>query len=209
MTCTCGNTEYDPYKDTLGGSVVETPVPLSNGLAIPTFGLVQAYNHFYTECTYLPIGDSTLQPFVQLSTTQEELPYFKETVEIGVRSYPEPVLKFPSGMNFEEIGEGHWKLFPIPDAPDVYLDIEYVQDYQTVEAIVGHILVNLYGYDSPQAVPFDADIRVVSEDKEATFTISLEDPYINLSSDDVVLSNDNDNYAKVLVTSNLIWSVEF
>lgn len=209
MNCSCIDTEFDPYKDTLGGSVVETPVPLSNGLAIPTFGVLQSYNYFYTKCSYLPIGESTPQPFIQLSTTQEELPYFQETVTVGVQSYPEPVLEFPEGMEYEEIGDGHWKLYPIPGVTEVYLDVEYIRDYQTVEEIVGHISVNLVGYDSPEAVPFDVDIRVVAEDKEATFKISLEDPYINLSSDDVVLSDDNDNYAKVLVTSNLRWSVEF
>ena len=209
MTCSCINTEYDPYKDTLGGSVVETPVPLSNGLAIPTFGVLQSYNYFYTKCSYLPIGEGTLQPFIQLSTSQEEIPYFQETISVGIQSYPEPVVEFPEGMQSEEVAEGHWRVYPISGVEDVYLDVQYIRDYQTVESIVGHLEVNLVGYDSEQVAPFDVDIRVVAEDKEATFRVSLEDPYINLSSDDVVLNDANDNYAKVTVTSNLRWSVEF
>lgn len=209
MICTCGNTEYDPYEDTLGGSVVETPVPLSNGLAIPTFGVLQTYNHFYTECTYLPIDDGSMRPFVQLSTSQEEIPYYQETVTIGVKSYPEPVLKFAEGTEFEELGDGHWVLYPISGVKDVYLDLVYTKDYQTVESIEGHITVNLVGYDSDKATLFDAVIRVVSEDVEAPFTITLAEPYFELSAEDVVLNKDNNNSASVQVTSNLQWRVVF
>ena len=209
MTCTCGNTEYDPYKDTLGGSVVETPVPLSNGLAIPTFGVLQTYNHFYTECTYLPIGDGVMRPFVQLSTSQEEIPYFQEMVTVGVKSNPAPVLEFAEGLEFEELGDGHWILYPIPGVKEVYLDLVYTKDLQTVESIEGHITVNLIGYDSEQAAPFDAVIRVVAEDAESSFTVTLAEPYFELSAEDVVLDKDNNNSASVQVTSNLQRRVVF
>lgn len=211
MECNCiPKPDEGSIDQRLGGSVVETPVPLSNGLNIPTFGTLRGYDRFYTQCEYLPQNAKPAPAeFIQLTQSEEELNYFQETLVLGVESYPQPVLTFPEGVSWDGIDATHWKVYPNPEAKEFYVLFEYQLDSENDEGFSSHYNVTLVGYDSKNTVPFDIVVGVAAGDTTADFTISLAEPHIELSANDVWLLPINNNMEFVDLKSNLHWKFVF
>lgn len=211
MNCNCTPKPDEGSVDQrLGGSVVETPVPLSNGLNIPTFGTLRGYSRYYTQCEYIPQNEKLVPAeFIQIPQSEEELNYFQETLVLGVESYPEPILQFPKDVSWERVDTSHWRVYPNPDAKEFYVLFEYQLDYETDEGYSSHFNVTLVGYDSKNTVPFDIIVGVTAGDKVANFTMSLAEPHIELSAENVWLLPENNNMEFVDLKSNLHWKFVF
>ena len=211
MNCNCiPKPDEGSVDQRLGGSVVETPIPLSNGLNIPTFGTLRGYDRFYTQCEYIPQNSKpAIAEFVQISQSEEELNYFQETLVLGVESYPEPTLQFPKDVSWERVDFSHWRVYPNPNVKEFYVLFEYQLDSETDDGYSSHFNVTLAGYDSKNTVPFDIVVGVAAGDKVANFTMSLAEPFIKLSAESVWLLPSNNNMEFVDLKSNLHWKFVF
>lgn len=192
------------------GPSVETPIPLSNGLNVPTFGTLRGYARFYTQCEYIPQNHKPdLATFIQLSKTEEILNYFQETLVLSVESYPQPLLRFSADVVWEQIDYSHWRVYPNPDSKDFYVELAYTLDSESEVGFSSHFDITLVGYDTDDSVPFSIPVTVYAADKESQFTMTLGDPYIYLSAYDVWLTPSNLNTEYVNLKSNLHWRFVF
>lgn len=206
----CGNLDNTFPEESLGGSVVESNIPLSNGLNVPNFGAVRSYSRFYTVCEYLPQNQKPApEEFVQISMSESELHYFEEVLALTVMSYPKPVLKFPNTILWERVDYTHWRVYPNKSSKDFYVLFEFVLDSEDANGFLSHFNITLVGYDLQDSVPFDIPVSVVAGEEVAEFRMVLKDPFFEVSSKCVWLTESNGFSESVEVTSNLHWYLEF
>lgn len=209
MSCNCQNTGSEStFVSRLGGSIVETPIPLSNGLNIPQQGVFRGYRDYYTVCRYLPAGQlPDIPAFVQLSKVSDTLNYFEELNQLGVVSFPTASLEFPEEFRVVSEKVGEWRVYPNA-SNDFYVLITHVVDNETHEFVEQHFNIELVGYQTNDASAFELPIQVVAGDKKVEFTVLLKNPYTIPSSEYVFLDREEGSHESIDIMSNCSWWFE-
>lgn len=220
--CCCGPVKPDepetPTDPTpapeLGPSVVDNPVPLSNGMNIPTLGVLRGYNRYYTRCLYINQGDApappSSNPYLQVGNADAEFGFYPQpAARIDVEFYPGVSIVFPTSTSYETEAN-ITRVYP---STDTTYYIEFIWTVDSINGYIGtgHYDVNVWGFNSEEAQGLDLPFTIKNHSLEAHGHIIMEKPNLEpeFGADHIFLNHNNGNTQSINIKSNVAWWFDF
>lgn len=207
-TCNCTPVPpQDPETPTAPDTPVVVPpaaeLPRASKLNIPLHTFLNLSPNWYTEAREIPVGDMRFD-HVSVSEDKIDIPYYPQIFSVAFESNPLPDLSFPDTTRVIGPFNNTWRVYPT-ESDDYYFEVSRVVESEDAGFIKGRFDVSMIGGDSPEAQAIDIPVTVSVEGIATGFTIHVDAPAIEPSTDHVWLVPSAGYTAVVEIKSNLHW----